>query len=54
MKATSEMKSSNVRAALDQLHADVLKLNMAPYWAVDHSVEHDEDRQILDTRKAVP
>jgi gentisate 1,2-dioxygenase len=54
MKATSEVKSSNVRAALDQLHADVLKLNMAPYWAVDHSVAHDEDRQILDTRKAVP
>ena len=54
MKATSEIKTSNVRAALDQLHADVLRLNMAPYWAVDHSVEHDEDRQILDTRKAVP
>jgi gentisate 1,2-dioxygenase len=54
MKATSENKASNLRAALDQLHSDVLRLNMAPYWAVDHSVEHDEDRQILDTRKAIP
>jgi gentisate 1,2-dioxygenase len=27
---------------------------MAPFWAVDTSVEHDEDRQVMDTQKAVP
>jgi gentisate 1,2-dioxygenase len=47
-------KGSNLQAALDQLHADVFKHNMAPYWVVDRSVKHDEDRQVMDTRKAVP
>jgi gentisate 1,2-dioxygenase len=39
---------------LDALHADVYRLNMAPYWVVDRSVAHDEDRQVMDERKAVP
>jgi gentisate 1,2-dioxygenase len=47
-------KGSNLQVALDQLHADVFKHNMAPYWVVDRSVKHDEDRQVMDTRKAVP
>ena len=54
MKATSEHKASNLRAALDQLHADVYKRSMAPFWAIDHSVAHDEDRQVKDKKKAVP
>lgn len=27
---------------------------MAPYWVVDRTVKHDEDRQVLESRKAVP
>ena len=44
----------NLQAALDELHADVYRLNMAPYWVVDRTVKHDEDRQVMDSRKAVP
>jgi gentisate 1,2-dioxygenase len=42
------------QAALDALHADVFRCNMAPFWAIDASVAHDEDRQVADKRKAVP
>lgn len=48
------LDGSNLQAALDQLHADVAKANMAGYWVVDRSVKHDEDRQVMDTRKAIP
>jgi gentisate 1,2-dioxygenase len=44
----------DLQAALDELHADVYRLNMAPYWVVDRTVKHDEDRQVMDSRKAVP
>ena len=44
----------NRRAALDALHADVARHDMAPFWAVDTSVDHDEDRQVKDKKKAVP
>lgn len=44
----------NRRAALDALHADVARSDMAPFWAVDTSVSHDEDRQVMDKKKAVP
>ena len=36
------------------LHRDVYANNMAPYWVVDRSVAHDEDRQVMQGRKAVP
>ncbi len=40
--------------ALDSLHRDVYKSNMAPYWAIDASSDHDEDQQVMDKRKAIP
>ena len=40
--------------ALDALHQEVYDKHMAPYWAVDSSVDHDEDRQVMDKRKAIP
>jgi len=40
--------------ALDVLHQEVYDKQMAPYWAVDSSVDHDEDRQVMDKRKAIP
>ena len=39
-------------ASLDALHRDVYANNMAPYWVVDRSVAHDEDRQVAQGRKA--
>ena len=48
------MSASNRAAALDTLHADVERHHMAPFWAVDTSVDHDEDRQVMDRRKARP
>lgn len=55
MKSGSRALGDNNRqAALDQLHADVYAGNMAPFWAVDQSVAHDEDRQVMDKTKAVP
>ena len=39
---------------LDALHRDVYANHMAPYWVVDRSVAHDEDRQVVQGRKAVP
>ncbi|MBL8708287.1 MAG: cupin domain-containing protein [Rhodospirillaceae bacterium] len=53
-KAAGLGDGSNLQAALDQLHADVAKANMAGYWVVDRSVKNDEDRQVMDTRKAIP
>lgn len=50
----TDAKGSNLQAALDQLHADVFRHNMAPYWVVDRNVKNDEDRQVRDTRKAIP
>src|SRR5258708_5418802 len=44
----------NLQAALDELHADVYRHNMAPYWVVDRSVTHDHDRQVMQGRKAIP
>jgi gentisate 1,2-dioxygenase len=40
--------------ALDALHQEVYEKSMAPYWAVDSNVDHDEDRQVMDKRKAIP
>ncbi len=44
----------NLKRALDRLHEDVYSRNMAPFWAVDRAVGHDEDRQVRDKKKAVP
>ena len=44
----------NRQAALDALHRDVALHNMAPFWAVNTAVKNDEDRQVMDQRKAVP
>jgi gentisate 1,2-dioxygenase len=46
--------NAELTAALDALHRDVYANNMAPYWVVDRSVAHDEDRQVQQGRKAVP
>jgi gentisate 1,2-dioxygenase len=48
------MEGHNLQSMLDELHADVRRNNMAPYWVVDRSVEHDEDRQVMDPNKAIP
>ena len=47
-------RTRSIEAALDELHRDVYANNMAPYWVVDRSVAHDEDRQVMQGRKAVP
>ena len=43
-----------MNAALDALHEDVFRKHMAPFWAVDTSADHDEDRQVMDKKKALP
>src|SRR5215831_15123666 len=53
-RASTQLEGHNRQVALDQLHADVYGANMAPFWAVDRSVAHDEDRQVMDKAKAVP
>ena len=55
MSATQKSAmSEELKAQLDALHRDVYANNMAPYWVVDRSVAHDEDRQVEQGRKAVP
>jgi gentisate 1,2-dioxygenase len=54
MRVRGERSEREYQAAVDALHADVARLNMAPYWVVDRTSRHDEDRQVLDSRKAVP
>jgi len=54
VRSRGERSDTQRQAALDALHADVYRLNMAPYWVVDRTVAHDEDRQVTDQRKAVP
>src|SRR5271166_3949126 len=46
--------NADLAASLDALHRDVYANNMAPYWVVDRSVAHDEDRQVQQGRKAIP
>jgi gentisate 1,2-dioxygenase len=54
MRVRGERSEREYQAALDALHADVARLNMAPYWVVNRTAKHDEDRQVMDSRKAVP
>jgi gentisate 1,2-dioxygenase len=49
-----QAEGHNLQAALDELHADVYRHNMAPYWVVDRSVANDHDRQVMQGRRAVP
>src|SRR6202789_2294902 len=46
--------SDGLQASLDALHRDVYANNMAPYWVVNRSAAHDEDRQVMQGRKALP
>jgi gentisate 1,2-dioxygenase len=54
MRVEEQPQRHDPDAALDELHSDVYKNNMAPYWVVDRSVAHDEDRQVMQGRKAIP
>ena len=54
MGAKEKVVAGELEARLDALHRDVYANNMAPYWVVDRSVAHDEDRQVQQGRKAVP
>ena len=49
-----QAEGHNLQAALDELHADVYRHNMAPYWVVDRANLHDHDRQVMQGRMAVP
>jgi gentisate 1,2-dioxygenase len=48
------VEGHNLQVALGQIHTDVVRNNMAPYWVVDQSANHDEDRHVMQGRKAVP
>ena len=47
-------RGENTQAALDELHEAVFANNMAPFWAVDLRNKNDEDRQVMDKKKAQP
>jgi gentisate 1,2-dioxygenase len=51
---SSLAKAGDLEASLDALHRDVYANHMAPYWVVNRGVNHDEDRQVMQGRKAVP
>jgi gentisate 1,2-dioxygenase len=51
---TVRVEGDNRKAAMDQLHADVFERCMAPFWAIDQKNVHDEDRQVMDKKKAIP
>jgi len=50
MAAEDDTKS----AALEALYQDLDTKNIAPFWAVDAAAAHDEDRQVMDKKKALP
>ncbi len=54
MGAKEKVVAAELESQLDELHRDVYANHMAPYWVVDKSVAHDEDRQVQQGRKAVP
>src|SRR3546814_2744142 len=45
---------SNLKAALEQLYADVHNGNMFPFWATTTEVPNDEIRQLMQSRRAIP
>src|SRR5262249_48852433 len=44
----------NRDAALRGLYDDVARGNMFPFWATSTDVQHDEIKQLMGTKKAVP
>lgn len=46
--------ASNRDAALKALYDDVFNRNMFPFWAGSVDVEHDEIKQLMGTKRAVP
>ena len=52
--ASTARTDHNYRQALDELHEEAYRRNMAPFWAIDLEAKNDETRQLRDTRKAVP
>lgn len=46
--------ASNRDAALKALYDDVFNKNMFPFWASSVDVEHDEIKQLMGTKRAVP
>ncbi|MHA1563736.1 MAG: cupin domain-containing protein, partial [Alphaproteobacteria bacterium] len=54
-QSTTDISPDNNRqAALDKLHLDVERAEMAPYWAIDLSNKNDEDRQVTEKKRAIP
>ena len=54
-QSTTEVRrDDNRQSALDALHLDVERADMAPFWAVDLANKNDEDRQVMDKKKARP
>ncbi len=49
-----EHRHEDRASALDTLYEDLRRGHMAPFWAVDADADHDEDRQVMDKKKAVP
>ena len=41
-------------SALAALYEELRRLHIAPFWALDAGADHDEDRQVMDRKKAVP
>lgn len=51
MRCAGESKPDD---ALSRLYNDVEAAEMAPFWAVNPSQAHDEDRQVMDKKRAIP
>lgn len=47
-------RGNDREAALTALYDDLARHNLFPFWATSATVEHDEIRQLMATRKAVP
>jgi len=47
-------RGDNHEAALKALYDSVAEKKMFPFWATTTAVEHDEVRQLMSSKKAVP
>ncbi|MEM7444996.1 MAG: cupin domain-containing protein [Pseudomonadota bacterium] len=52
--AVLDKAGSNRDAALKSLYDDVYHGNMFPFWATSTDVAHDEVKQLMDSKRAVP
>src|SRR5438128_5029644 len=52
--ASAARRLPNREAALTSLYGDISAKHMFPFWATSTDVEHDEIKQLMGTRKAVP